>query len=36
MGGTPEARRKQLSRAADRIAQELGIDEEEVECQEGS
>jgi RNA polymerase sigma-70 factor (ECF subfamily) len=28
LGGTPEARRKQLSRALDRVAQELGIDED--------
>jgi RNA polymerase sigma-70 factor (ECF subfamily) len=28
MGGTPEGRRKQLSRAANRVAQELGLDED--------
>jgi len=28
LGGTPEARRKQLTRALDRVAQELGIDED--------
>jgi RNA polymerase sigma-70 factor (ECF subfamily) len=27
LGGTPEGRRKQLSRATDRVAQELGLDE---------
>jgi RNA polymerase sigma-70 factor (ECF subfamily) len=27
LGGTPEGRRKQLARAADRVAQELGLDE---------
>jgi RNA polymerase sigma-70 factor (ECF subfamily) len=28
LGGTPEARRKQLARALDRVARELGIDED--------
>jgi RNA polymerase sigma-70 factor (ECF subfamily) len=28
VGGTPEARRKQLARAIDRVARDLGIDEE--------
>lgn len=28
MGGTPDARRKQLARAVDRVAHELGLDEE--------
>jgi RNA polymerase sigma-70 factor (ECF subfamily) len=28
LGGTPEARRKQLSRALDRVSQELGLDED--------
>jgi RNA polymerase sigma-70 factor (ECF subfamily) len=28
LGGTPEARRKQLTRALDRVAQELGFDED--------
>jgi DNA-binding CsgD family transcriptional regulator len=27
VGGTPQARRKQLTRAADRVAQQLGLDE---------
>jgi hypothetical protein len=27
LGGTPEARRKQLARAIDRVAQDLGLDE---------
>lgn len=31
LGGTPQARRKQLARAADRIAQELGLDEDSHE-----
>ncbi len=31
LGGTPEARRKQLARAIDRVAQDLGLDEEEQE-----
>lgn len=28
MGGTPQSRRKQLARAVDRVAQDLGLDEE--------
>jgi RNA polymerase sigma-70 factor (ECF subfamily) len=31
LGGTPEARRKQLARALDRVAQELGLDETDDE-----
>jgi RNA polymerase sigma-70 factor (ECF subfamily) len=31
LGGTPVARRKQLSRALDRVAQELGLDESDPE-----
>jgi RNA polymerase sigma-70 factor (ECF subfamily) len=31
LGGTPEARRKQLTRALDRIAQQLGLDEDDHE-----
>jgi len=31
MGGTPEARRKQLARAIDRLATELGLDESDDE-----
>lgn len=27
MGGTPEGRRKQLARAIDRVAQQLGLEE---------
>ena len=33
LGGTPQARRKQLGRAADRVAQELGLDEDSHEDQ---
>jgi RNA polymerase sigma-70 factor (ECF subfamily) len=31
LGGTPQARRKQLSRALDRVARELGLDEDDHE-----
>ena len=35
LGGTPQARRKQLARAVDRAARELGLDEDEGEDGDG-
>jgi RNA polymerase sigma-70 factor (ECF subfamily) len=35
LGGTPQARRKQLARAVDRAAQEIGLDEDEGEVGDG-
>jgi RNA polymerase sigma factor (sigma-70 family) len=35
LGGTPQARRKQLARAVDRAARELGLDEDEDEGEVG-
>ncbi len=32
LGGTPEGRRKQLTRALDRVAQELGLEEQSQEA----
>jgi hypothetical protein len=35
LGGTPQARRKQLARAVDRAAHELGLDDDEGEESDG-
>jgi RNA polymerase sigma-70 factor (ECF subfamily) len=35
LGGTPQARRKQLARAVDRASRELGLDEEDDEGEDG-
>jgi RNA polymerase sigma-70 factor (ECF subfamily) len=35
LGGTPQARRRQLARAVDRAARELGLDEDEDESEDG-
>ena len=35
LGGTPQARRKQLTRAVDRAARELGLDQDEGEAGDG-
>jgi RNA polymerase sigma-70 factor (ECF subfamily) len=36
VGGTPQARRKQLARAVDRAARELGLDDDEGEVGDGA
>jgi RNA polymerase sigma-70 factor (ECF subfamily) len=36
LGGTPQARRKQLARAVDRAARALGLDEDEDEGEDGN